>query len=227
MSFTFPRAMPAAGPSQQEFEPRRVDFETAETGGAAYGIGAGLPRWQAVWTLGQAMSKAQSDEWRAFVASLHGSGRSFLGRDYERPYPKLYASFAGMTRAGGGAFDGSLTSWSQTIAANGEALVTLNGLPAGFQLSTGDYMDLRWTTLATERRHLVRMLEPKTANGSGVIADISVEPAIHVLVVPGAAVAHLDEPACVMRLLPDTEIGAMARRGVVGGRVVARQDLRP
>lgn len=228
MTISYPRDMPAAFAGQQHFEPEGVDFETAETGGASYGVSAGLPRWAGEWTLANGLSRAQSDECRAFVASLKGAQRSFLGRDHERPYPKLYRDgFTGMSRAGGGAFDGSLTSWSQTIGSDGQALVTMNGLPAGLQLSIGDYMDLRWETLTVPRRHLVRMLEAATADGSGVIAGVSVEPPIHVLVVPEDAVAHLDEPACVMRLLPATKIGAMSRRGAVGGTIVARQDLRP
>lgn len=227
MTITFPRAAPVSGPSQQVFEPQGVDFDTAETGGAAYGVAAGFPRWQAEWTLGT-LSQALSDEWRAFLASLKGSQRSFLGFEYGRRFPRAYpGGFAGMTKAGGGDFDGELTSWSQTIGSDGQALVTLNGLPASFALARGDYMDLRWTTLGVERRHLVRMLEAATADGSGVIAGISVEPAIHVLVVPEDAEAHLDEPACVMRLLPETQVTAMGRRKVLGGRVVARQDLRP
>jgi hypothetical protein len=229
MSIVFPRPMPATGAGQQLFEPKGVDFETAETGGAAFGISAGLPRWTAQWTLANGLGRADSDEWEAFIASLKGSQRSFLGKDYRRPFPKLYLDgFGGLSRAGGGAFDGSLTSWSQTIATDGQALLTLNGLPAGFTLSLGDYLDFRWTTLATPRRALVRMLEPATSNGAGVISGISVEPAVPVLVVPPAAVAHLDDPACVMRLLPDTRISPVGRRQVIAGSlIVARQDLRP
>lgn len=228
MALTFPRAMPSAGPAQQVFEPQRPNFETAEAGGALFGIAAGVKRWRGEWTLGRALSGTLSDEWRAFIGSLDGAARAFLGREFGRTFPRLYPNgFTGLTRAGGGAFDGSLTSWSQTITADSQALMTLNGLPAGFQVSIGDLIDFRWTTLSTARRHLVRAQEAATANGSGVIANLTVDPPIHVLVVPVDAVAHLDDPACVMRLTSETEITAMDRRKVAGARIVAMQDLRP
>lgn len=228
MSLTFPRSMPALGPARQVFEPQRVDYETATSGGRSYGVAAGLPRWRAEWTLANALTDVQSDEWRAFVASLKGAGREFYGRDVERPYPRAYRTgFGGLTRAGGGTFDGTATSWSQTIASDGQCLLTLNGLPASFQISMGDYVAFRWTTSSQPRRALVRALEAGTANGSGVLASLSVEPAIP-SVVPGGAVAFLDNPECVMRLVTgETELSAMDRRRAVGGKIVALQVLLP
>jgi hypothetical protein len=175
------------------------------------------------------MTALQSDAWRAFLASLNGANRTFLGHDYERPWPRLYPSgFSGLSRAGGGAFDGSLTAWSQTISADGQALARLEGLPAGFQLSMGDYVDFRWTTLTVARRHLVRALEDATADGAGVIAAVTVDPAIHSRVVPADAVAHLDQPCCVMRVISSqTSVAAMDALRVAGAHIVAVQDLRP
>lgn len=230
MTIAFPRAMPDSGPADQYFEPNDVNLESAVTGGALYGVAIGEKRWRSEWTLGQGIGEALSEEWRAFIGSLNGSNRSFLGRDYRKPYPRLYlGGFAGLTRAGGGVFDGSLTSWSQTIATDGQALATLHGLPAAFRISRGDLMDFRWTTLGVGRRHLVRFLEDATADGSGVITAISVDPPIHVRVVPGGAVAHLDQPCCVMRMITaSSSIAAVQRRGVVAGtKLVAGQDLRP
>lgn len=233
MTITFPRAMPLVGPGQQSMEPVQVGYQTPETGGALYGITAGNKRWRGEWTLAQAMQDIQSDEWRAWIDSLNGPTRRFYGQDYERPFPRLYKlGFGGLTRAGGGAFDGSLTSWSQTITtptdpSEAQALLTLNGLPAGFQLSVGDYCDFRWTTSGVARRSLVRSLENATANGSGVIANVSVSPPIPT-VTPGGAVAHLDNPACVMRLKSDEcSVTPMDRRRVVGAKIVAIQDIRP
>lgn len=228
MTITFPRAMPAAGAARQTFEPSRVDYETGTAGGRTYGVTAGFPRWRAEWTLGAGMGTLQSDEWRAFIASLKGASREFFGRDVERPYPRLYPNgFAGLSRAAGGSFDGTATSWSQTIAADAQCLLTLNGLPAGFQMSMGDYVDFRWTTSSQPRRALVRSLENATANGSGVLAGLSVEPAIP-SVVPGGATANLANPECVMKLVAgQTQITEMDRRRVAGARVVALQVLLP
>ncbi|MDB5461383.1 MAG: hypothetical protein JWO72_3124 [Caulobacteraceae bacterium] len=225
MSLTFPRAMPLVGVGLQIFEPTQVGYETATAGGDTFGVVAGYPRWRAQWTLASTLTDVQSDQWRAFLASLKNGARSFFGYDVQRPFPRLYAKgFAGLVRAGGGAFDGSLTSWSQSIAADGQALVTLGGLPAGFLLSVGDYADLRWTTSGIQRRALVRSLEDAVADGSGIIAGVSVEPPIPAFV-PGTAVAHLDNPSCVMRLdSSQTQVTEMDRRGRAGARIAALQD---
>lgn len=229
MALVFPRAMPAAGIGQQVFEAMQINMETAEAGGALYGVSVGLKRWRAEWTLAAALQQTDSDEWSAFIASLDGAKRTFLGADIARPFPKLYPNgFAGLIRAGGGAFDGSFTSWSQTITADGQALLTLNGAPAGFALSTRDYVGLRWTTSSIQRRHKVRALEGGVANGSGVIAGLTVDPPVHVTVVPGSAVAHVDNPSCVMRIIPSqTQVTEMDRRARIGAKIVALQDIRP
>lgn len=232
MPYSFPRAMPTKGASAQSFEIQRVDFQAPEAGGYLGGVQAGFPLWAASWNLGR-MGRDASDEWRAFVASLRGSQRRFYGRDLGRPYPKAYpAGFSGMTRAGGGAFDGSATSWSQAIDAEGNAVLTLNGLPASFQIGTGDYVGFRWDDGAgapgnKERRTLMRALEPVTGNGSGV-AIFSAEPPLPSWVGAGVQ-AHLDNPACVMAIISgDTRLGPIDRRlAVQGGTITALQDLRP
>ena len=223
-ALTFPRTMPAAGPAQQVFEPWQVNLSTAETGGALYSVNFGLKRWKADWTLGKGISTAVSDEWRAFLASLSGAGRTFLGYDYERPSgSKLYP--AGFEAAF--SWDGDCASWSTAIdTASGLPLLSLGGLPAGLQISLGDYCGFRWETLGVERRHMVRFLEAATADGSGAITDVAIVPGVFGGVVPEDATAHLFEPRCVMRLMQETQVTAMDRRRVAGARIVALQDLR-
>lgn len=217
--------MPAAGVGTQVFEPAQVGFESPEVGGAGGALTNGIPRWNAQWTLATRLTTLQSDEWRAFLASLRGSQRTFLGRDFERPFPRLYSrGFGGMTRHSGGAFDGSASSWSQSIAADGQASLTLNGLPTALQISTGDYCDFRWTTGGVARRSLVRALQNATASGGSV--TFGIEPAVP-LVTSGSAVAHLDNPACVMRVVTaQTNVTEMDRRRVAGARIFAYQDIR-
>lgn len=224
MALSFPREMPDAGPSEEAFEPERLDFLTPEAGGRLGAATAGFPVWRGEWTLGRAMTMENSEAWRAFAASLRGPQRLFYGRDYGRPLPLRYpGGFAGLTRAGGGAFDGTASSWS----VNGTRdVLTLNGLPAGFEISIGDYVMLRWTTSSEPRRALVRAVEAAAASGAGV-APFSIEPPLPALV-PGSAVADLDRPCCLMRLIPsETSIGAKDRRLKVTGRLAARQELLP
>jgi hypothetical protein len=226
MSLTFPRAMPLAAPSQQSFEPSAQYYGAPENGGTVGGVQSGFTRWIAQWTLG-ALSQAGSDEWRAFVASLN-TKRLFLGRDYDRPYPNAYlrTGFAGLTKAAGGAFDGAVTSWSQSVS-GGVPTLSLTNLPVGFVFANGDYVDFRWTTGGVLRRSLVRSVDtPQTANGSGNLSFVC-EPAVP-SITPGGAAAHLDQPACLMRLNDaQPPLGGLARRRVVGGSIAATQVLLP
>src|SRR4051812_42592962 len=116
MAIIFPRAMPLTGPASQVFEPMDVNLESPDLSGALYAVALGTRRWQAQWTLAKSLGKQGSDTWRGFLDSLNGSARTFLGHEFGREFPRLYRNgFAGQLRAGGGAFDGSLTAWSQTI----------------------------------------------------------------------------------------------------------------
>src|SRR5690606_38180213 len=150
--------------------------------------------------------------------------RLFYGRDLKRRFPRAYPNgFAGMTRAGGGSFAaGTASSWSVNTSRD---VLTLNGLPASFSLSKGDYGGFSWTTSGQQRRHLVRAVEAATANGSGV-AVITVEPAVH-KVVPSGATARLANPDCLMRLTPETRIGPVDLTGAVSGSLHAIQVILP
>lgn len=221
MTLIFPRAMPI-GVAAQTFELDRVDLSTERAGGRVNGVSVGLPRWSGRWTLSQQISQAASDEWRAFVTSLRGLQRPFFGFDQGRPFPKATPNgFAGLSRAGGGAFDGAATSWSVNTERD---VLGLAGLPAGLILSLGDYAMLRWTTGGGERRSLHRVVEGAVANGSGA-ASPSVEPPVPAFV-PGSAVADLARPCCVMKLTSETKLGDMGRSLRISGTIVAVQDLR-
>lgn len=216
------------------FEPERVDYGAPEASGCQGGVQAGWPLWSARFELDRVEPEG-AVAWRAFFARLRGRIRRFYCGDPSRPFPLAYQNgFAGLTRAGTAtAFDGSATSWSQAINSAGDALITLNGLPAGFTISTGDYIGWKWDAAGAavgsfERRTLARAVLPTTANGSGQ-ALVTVEPPLNTALVPAGAVAHLDNPACVMQLVPeDSTLGAITTGAWMnGGNVLAIQDLRP
>jgi hypothetical protein len=141
--------MPDGPYLQHEFELQRIDYMAPEAGGRLNGVQAGFPLWQASYSLDPILDVDESDAVRAFVSQLRGATRRFLARDISRPYPKAHcAGFAGMTRAGGGAFDGTADDWSETITADGDSEVTLENLPAGLALGQGDYIG--FTREATE-----------------------------------------------------------------------------
>lgn len=226
-----PIEMPTSGCSQQSLEIQRVDYGAPEAGGRVGGVQAGFPLWLGQWTIGR-IGAERSDLFRAFMAEIRGATRRFLGRDLGRPYPKEHAAgFAGMNRAGGGSFDGSATSWSETIEADGDSLVTLTNLPTAFTLSIGDYIGFRWSATETAIAGLtwhamVRVVEGGTTNGSGNVT-VRCEPPIP-SAVPGSAVAYLDRPACVMVLVTDdSKLNPIDRRlAVTGGTIAGIQDIR-
>lgn len=227
-----PREMPTSGASMQEFEPQRVDYVAPEGSGRLGAVQAGFPLWLARWTIGR-LGETRSDSWRAFDIGQRGATRSFLARDLRRPYPKAHIDgFAGMVRAGTAtAFDGSATSWSEAINTDNDSLLTLNGLPAGLVLSIGDYVGFKWDAAGAPasshwRRAMSRVTVAGTASGTGT-ATITVEPPLPT-VVPAAAIAHLDRPACVMRkLTEESRLEPIDRGGGIrGGLLVGLQDLR-
>ncbi|ATC34111.1 hypothetical protein CA606_18225 [Caulobacter vibrioides] len=223
---TFPLAMPSKGPGAITFEPRRVDRLSPTSGARVSSVASGWPLWYGKYTLGKGLGAPGSDEWRAFVNRLDGPGRYFLGRDYRRPYPLAYleTQLAGLARAAGGAFDGAASTWSRATSSENEPQLVLSGLPANMVLSLGDYVGFRWTTGGEDRRALVRVQAAAQATGEGW-AELIVRPAVHLIVPPGA-VAHFDNPACLMKLIPgETELGDVDRSGSISGVVAGIQDL--
>lgn len=228
-----PLEMPTSGAAQQHFEPQRIDYAAPEASGRVGGVQAGFPLWLAIWTIGK-IGAAKSDELRSFVIEARGAIRTFYGRDLGRPYPKAYpGGFVNMTTPGGAAFTGAASSWSQSIDGSDDQLLTLNGLPSGLIMGTGDYVGFKWDDAGfavgnKQRRALVRVIRAGggTASPTGVLT-VKVEPAIP-SAVPAGATAHLDMPACVMKVVTDqTKLEAIDRRlAIRGGTIVGIQDLR-
>lgn len=222
-----------AGIARVKFQIERIDHAAPEASGRQGGVQAGWPLWRAMYELDR-MDGPSGDLWDAFLDRLRGRIRTFLGGDVTRQYPRQHRrGFAGMVKAGGGAFDGAANSWAQAIDSDGQALMALTGLPAGLQLSIGDFIGFKWDAPGLpagnlQRRAMARVSVAAAASGAGAISVIA-EPPMDTRVVPAGAIAHLDKPQCMLRLVPsETKIGAVGTGGAVeGGNVVAMQDLRP
>lgn len=220
-----PAEMPTMYVGLQKFEPRRIDYVAPEASGRVGGVQAGFPLWEAVWMLGR-MPDDNSDEWRAWLTGMRGQTRRFIGRDIARQVPKAYLN-TGMP----GGFDGEASDWSETINADGDAELSLEGLPIGFVLSPGDYIDFRYDATedaiaALPWRALVRVVEGGTADGSGDVTVI-VEPPVPTAV-PDSATAHVSETGCIMALiLEETNLDGVDRLySILGGQITAVQDIR-
>lgn len=222
-----------SGIARVTFEIERVDYGAPEASGKQGGVQAGWPLWAASFELDRS-DPDSADLWRAFVSRLRGRIRRFYCGEPTRPFPKAYpAGFTGMVRAGGGAFSGAATGWSQTINAAGEAAMTLQGLPANLAIGVGDYIGFKWDAAGSaagtyERRTVARAVTATVANGAGT-AVVTCEPPLNTALVPPGAIAHLDRPQCVMQLVPErSNLGPISSGGTLGGGVlVGIQDLRP
>lgn len=223
-----------SGIARVRFGIERVDFAAPEASGRQGGVQAGWPLWSARYELDRS-DPDSADLWQAFFDRLRGRIRRFYAIDPKRRMPKLYRfGFGGMVRAGTSTpFDGTATSWLQLTDSNGDARITLNGLPAGLQISTGDMIGFRWDAAGAGagnmmRRTVARAVLPATATGAGQ-ALVTVEPPLNTSLVPAGAIAHLDDPAVVMQLIPEeSELGPIGQAGILsGGSITAIQDLRP
>ena len=143
-----------------------------------------------LWTL-RATTKSLSpndlDTWRAKLTALENGLKTFWGYPMSRCYPILYPNGSWPT---GGAFSG--TAVLSSINANRKA-IALQSLPVGFVLSVGDYLSIDGD--------LHQVMEPATANGSGVTGEFEIRPHLW----PAAAVADpvsVKHPACLMAIVP-------------------------
>lgn len=222
-----------SGIARVRFDIERVDYGAPEASGRQGGVQAGWPLWSARYELDRS-DPDSADLWQAFFDRLRARIRRFYAINPARRMPKLYRfGFAGLVRAGTAtAFDGAATSWSQAIDANGDAQLTLNGLPAGLVISVGDLIGFRWDATGVGagnmmRRTIARAVLPSVATGAGQ-AQITIEPPLNTALVPVGAIAHFDNPACVMQMIPeDSSLGPIGAGGALGGgTITAIQDLR-
>ncbi len=195
MSVTYPLALPSCVTESLAFELERQESIAPEQGGRLVSIELGPALWRASYAM-QPRNERDFDLWRGFISSLRGSSKLFYGRDVRRKWPRAYrgVGFTDLTRAGGGAFDGTATSFELNGARDE---IDLTGLPAGFEIAIGDYLDFRWDTW---KRSLHRIVTDLNADGSGE-GTWTLEPRVET-VVPDDAVVNFTAPCCTMALLP-------------------------
>ena len=178
------------GPSIS-FDPLRTRSTSRMLGRKTETLFRGTPYWVATY----AASKLTTNEVSLFDAfnMLASDGGVFAGYDPHRPRPIAYAGapLAGV-KAGGGAFNGDAVLQSIT---NPKAIV-VNGLPAGFTLSVGDYVEVRKSPLV---RSLHRITAPAEANGAGVVT-LAIRFALDTQTFAAGNTVHFEKSACIMEM---------------------------
>lgn len=197
MTITYPRDL---------IEPLRIRSCTFEPvylqarGGARGGVAQVIELGPTVWTMRYetvTLAEADVSEWEAWLSTLRGGLRTFRAwhpfRRYLREYP---AGYGGLTRYGGGAFDGTCTLAS---VASGRDAVVLSGLPVGLKIRAGDLVS--WDHSATSQA-LHRCVEAVDASATGQ-ATVSIEPLARPS--PAGSSATLLRPWCTAVIDPGSE----------------------
>jgi hypothetical protein len=181
MPITYPRTIPSfAGANEGALDLTHVTTGSRTRGGSMTVTDLADPFWDLTWTTGS-LRASQKSELSAWWSSLRGGGKTFLAYHPGARWPAAYAleaTILALTRAGGGAFNGtaSITSFpdARTIAMSSAGA---SRLPAGFQLSAGDMVSIVKPG-SPNRYSLHRVVEAATADGTGQILGLLVEPFI-------------------------------------------------
>lgn len=191
MTITVPRDIPdirGRTPfARVTFDPVYNQVVAPTNGGRVQVANVGPDLWKMYYET-RPLAAADALELAAWLQSLRGGARFFKAWHPLRRYPAGYrAGFGTMTRAGGGAFDGTAT-----LAAIGVSrdTVTLSTLPAGLALTAGDMMSVPMG----DSRALLRVITGGVANGAGSLT-LDIEPIVPLAVVTGVAV-DLVKPWC-------------------------------
>ena len=210
MAITYPLTLPSV------FLPSEVSFDIDWQSTSQFTRGGGRQMAQIAdpfWRLSVQTARLQRfemEELRAWVDLLRGGQKTFLAHDPSRPLPRNYPSgVSALTRAGGGAFDGTATV---TAITNGRSLTFGSGgalrLPASFVFKAADYLSLVKTGTTTIYS-LHRVMEAQTADATGVVT-LSVEPPVKSTIYAAPVTANLVQPLAEFVIEPGSFQGVTA-----------------
>lgn len=147
----------------------------------------GRDLWSFDFTL-TSLSEASAMAWEAWFSSLRGGLRPFKASQPLRRYLQAYPNgYGGLTRAAGGAFDGT----AAVVSSPTSDQITIGTLPNGLTFAPGDLVSV---TYATGLQALHRVLEDATSSGGAV--TVTVEPRVIPGIASGNAV-QLADPWCL------------------------------
>lgn len=186
--------LPSVIYSQVSFDPVRPRDTSMMDGRRSETQFFGTPYWVASYAAAR-LTTAEAAEFDALRMELD-DGAYLLAYDVHRPRPIAYQGSAPLsgTKAGGGAFNGDATL--QSII-NSRA-ITVSGLPNGFQLRRGDYVEVR---KSNNVRSVHRIMAAATANSSGIVT-LAIRYGLDTGVFTLPCTVHFEKPSCVMELDP-------------------------
>lgn len=181
------------------WEIQRNDELSGVGSGVVYQAELAPPLWTATVML-RPVRLTEANQASALINSLQGALEPFMFRDPFICGPRLDP-------------DGSIVSGSTvTVGSAGGTSLSLSGLPADYQLSIGDKLQI---TTSGGKTAFVEVSEPVTASALGATGQFKVFPRLPVSVGTGNSVT-LYQPACPCVLVPGS-----FRSGSVSGNVVS------
>jgi len=187
--------------------------EASLTGGGDFLVADLAPRlWRADVTLIR-MSHDDAAEVQALIESLDGSINAFNLYDPRKKYPRADPS---------GSLIAAATPSISSLSSNNKVL-TISGLPAGYQLSGGDMFCFLYGS-GTQRLALHRVVSAVAANGSGVASGVEVRPHFRPDVATGIALDFI-KPVARVRIVPGSFDPGTARGMITEGMSFQAQQV--
>lgn len=188
-----PISLPNLPYADCEFDPVQPWDTNRMEGRRTESVGGVTPYWVAKYRF-DFLRREHLGMVDAFMMRVGGDGGTFAAYDVSRPRPIAHDTGKTLTgtRAGGGAFDG--TAVLEDILSSREVVVA--GLPAFFQLSRGDYIEIRQATLV---RSLHRIIEDQSANGSGRVT-LPIRYGLDTGVFTTDATVRFEKASCLMQI---------------------------
>ncbi|APO74273.1 hypothetical protein AM571_CH01438 [Rhizobium etli 8C-3] len=182
--------LPSVIYSQVDFKPVRPGDTNQMDGRRSESQIFGTPYWIAKYTA-ERLTTVEAATFDAFEMDIE-DGCLIEAYDAHRPRPIAYQGSNPLSgvKAGGGAFNGDAVLQSIT---NSRAIV-VSGLPANFQLSKGDYLEIRKSTY---KRSLHRIMANAVASGAGVVA-LSIRFGLDLGVFTLPCTVRFEKPTCLM-----------------------------
>ncbi len=178
--------------SQVDFDPVRIRNSNQMEGRRTETEISGTPYWTGRFSA-EKLTTREAALFDAFAMDAL-DGDVIAGYDAHRPRPIAYQGSQPLSgvKAGGGAFNGDAVL--QSIGDS--RTITVSGLPAGFQLSRGDYVEIRKSVLKRSL-HLIRA--DAVANAGGIVT-LSIRFGLDLQNFTLPCTAHFEKAACIMEI---------------------------